>query len=84
MPCFEVAVTDYRAGSILPDNLPPIIGHARYDNCPIMPDNAQWEKRLKASKHKVCSHYRGKTHRPILTDNSKLSGAAGVYKTPRR
>lgn len=82
MHCSEVVVMDYRAGSILPDNLPPIIGHARYDNCPILPDNAQQVKRLQASNHKAYSHYRREIHKPILTDNFKISGAVGVYKTP--
>lgn len=82
MPCFEVVVMDYRAGRFLPDNLPPIIGHARYDNCPITPDIAQWKKRLQASNHKAHGHYRWQTHKPIAADNSQISGAVGVYKTP--
>jgi hypothetical protein len=82
MPCSPEAVAGYRAGSILPDNSPPIIGGARYDNCPILPDNVQQKKRLQASKPKVFSHYRRETHKPIAADNSQISGAVGVYKTP--
>lgn len=70
MPCFEVAVSVDRWGRFLPDNLPLMIGHARSDNWPIMTDQAQWVKRLKASNHKAYSHDRWKTHRPIKTDNS--------------
>lgn len=82
MPCFEVAVTDYRRGRFLPDILPPIIGGARYDNCPIVPDNDQKDKRLQASNHKAYSHYRRQSLTPIATDNFQISGAAGAYKAP--
>jgi hypothetical protein len=82
MHCFEVVVTDYRPGRFLPDILPPIIGHARYDICPIMPDITGWVKRLEASNHKAYSHYRRQGHKPIETDNFQISGWRGAYKAP--
>lgn len=82
MHCCEVAATVYRPGRFLPDISPPIIGHARYDICPIMPDITQRKKGLQASKHKACSHYRRENHKPIETDNFQISGWPGAYKAP--
>ena len=82
MHCFEVAAVVYRPGRFLPDISTPIIGHARYDIRPIMPDITQRGKRLQASKHKALSHYRRKNHKPIETDNFQISGWRGAYKAP--
>lgn len=84
MPCSEVVYTNYRWGRFSTDNSPQIIGGHRTDNGPITTDNAQGGNDRQTSNHKGCRHYRWESMPPIMTDNSKLSVAAGVYKTPRR